>query len=179
MPSAQPTIIEHSHRITLQPLPTPLGPKDFLPILSSGVIAVATVVAVHRLTRRREREKGVFELQRSIVSTAQDLRTAVETGWTTTSAAKRKVAVADALWHLQRIGAMAEQMRRLSRGLRWLVIPRSLNLKGEVSELRDAITLGDFEDETRNAQPTQVPAARTAINNFVEKLEGSLYRWMA
>lgn len=156
-----------------------MGFKDFLPILSSAGIALATLMGVHLLTQRRERDKAVFELHRSAVELGKKLLETVEAGWTASSPSKRKEAVAETLWQLQRLGGMTEQTRRLSKRRKYLVFKHELNGAALVAQLRDAITLGDFEDESRGARPSEVRCIRDAIATFVEGLDAELYRWMA
>lgn len=49
---------------------------DFVPSLSSALVAVAVAFMVHRLTRKREKDKSVFELHRSLVDNVKEVREA-------------------------------------------------------------------------------------------------------
>lgn len=151
---------------------------DFIPSLSSAIVAVAVAVMVHRLTNRREKDKSVFELHRTLVDTAKEVRESASKGWTTSSKIKRESAILETRWQLQRVGAQANLIWRRSRSSRFMIWEHSVYLERRMAALRDSITLGDFADPTRNQRPSELTNVEHSISDFLDGLDAELLGWV-
>lgn len=151
---------------------------EFVPSLSSAIVAVAVAVMVHRLTRRREKDKSVFELHRTIIDTVKEVRTAANNGWTARSRAKRSAAIIETSWQLQRTGSQVNLLWRQSRSRSFLIWEHSIYLNDAMAALRDAITLDDFMDQTRAPRPSEQTNVERAVGTFLDCLDAELIGWV-
>jgi hypothetical protein len=73
---------------------------------------------------------------------------------------------------------MVGQMERLSKRRKMFFWSCAMNANTAMAALRDGITLGDFDDDTRNQRPSEVSHVRATITTFLEQLDQALYSWM-
>ncbi|WP_152434983.1 hypothetical protein [Erythrobacter sp. THAF29] len=151
---------------------------DFVPSLSSALVAVAVAFMVHRLTRKREKDKSVFELHRSLVDNVKEVREAATKGWTAKSKARREAAIQETRWQLQRTGVLANLIWRQSRNSSFVLWEHSIFLDMNMAALRDAITLDDFADTTRNERPSEIKNVERAVGTFLDSLDVELLGWV-
>lgn len=165
-------------QVTVQQPPKAHPLIDFVPSISSAIVAIAVAVMVHRLTRRRERDKSVFELHRNLIDTAKEVRAAANSGWTVASRTKREAAVAEARWQLQRVGAQANLLWKQSKISSVIFWEHSIFLRVEMAAFRDAITLDDFADSTRKQRPSEVTNVERAMGDFIDAVDAELLGWV-
>lgn len=140
-------------------------------------MALTVAFIVHRLTQRRERDKTVFELHKAVIDSARSVRQAAQLGWTAKSKAKREAAIVETRWQLQRTGALIQQMKKISTP-HWMSYSEPLDATSHMAHLRDAITLGDFEDPTRENRPTELSNVETAVATFLDGVDSALFAWI-
>lgn len=149
-----------------------------IPSLVTSLFAIVVAYLVHKLTRQREREKAVYDLHELLIDAVKEVRKAGALGWTTTSATERATGIHDLNWNLQRVGAQA-QLIHLQSGLsHWFFWEHRVRLTKFVSRLRDALTLGDFSNQNRSADPTQVQGVDDAIVIFMSSVDHELILWV-
>lgn len=151
---------------------------DYAPLVTSLLIAAASVYIVHQLTRQREKEKAVFDGYRRIKDELEQTRLSAIIRWTTKSAPKRKASISATLAGLQKVGGTVQQIRKLSTRRSIRSKQKQLCLSRQMARLRDDITLNDFDDEGIKHQPSKEKSVEDAIADFVIELDQKFLDWI-
>jgi hypothetical protein len=147
------------------------------PSLATSGVAILVAYLVHKLTRQREREKAVYDLHTLLIDAVNEVRKAAILGWSTQDLAEREAAIYDLNWNLRRAGAQAQLLYLQSRQSWLLLWEHEVSLQLPLSQLRDSLTLGDFSNPQRTADPTQINSVEEAIVDFTTLVDKSLIYW--
>ncbi len=160
--------------------------SDWLPALPSVAATLLAVVFVHQLTKRRDREKYLYELHSKIVNMADQAAEAAARGWNSPSGTKRSTAIAETKWRLQLLGAALARLRIISLGWR---IRRSFKGPGIVNveivmekpmyEFRQSLTGDPFEDPKRGIRKKEAVDCESAKGSFLLALDLQLRNWLS
>ena len=143
----------------------------YAPAIPGIIVALLGLWIAHRLSVRRDRRKEILELCEDVKSAVGEAEQASARAWLTARGPERLPAVHDAKSKLQMLGIMATDLhRRTMRGslgsLKCLFTdsPMSINVIGEIAQLRDIATADPFEDPRRslNRRPIDDIAAVAA-----------------
>lgn len=96
--------------------------------MAGPAVALIAIWAVHSLTKSRDREKAVFDLYKTVRDAVDGIKPIIVKAWEEQDPDVRRTAIAETMWRLQQIGALAERIRRQSRRWAWRGIstPRPL-----------------------------------------------------
>lgn len=152
---------------------------DWLSPMISLIVAGGTVLAVHRLTQSREKDKGVNELNWKVVDCLNELRGDFDAGLKEASPNGARL-VLEAQGKLQHIGGLVERMRIYSRyrvfWKPWIFY--QIGLTREMRILREALTGDEVAAVTkRNAAAVAIEVDQ-AILAFNTALSTCINRWI-
>ena len=154
-----------------------------VPTVGATLVAV---LAVHLLTRRRDREKYVFELYGKINDQCEKAAEAAIAGWTSPKKIDRTAGIAETKWRVHQLGMSLERLKTLSSRRKWSFTWRlyfredvSIVLREEVTQLRKAWTDDPFENPERRADVSKRQLIESEKGAFLSALDSKLHSWMS
>lgn len=155
------------------------------------VVAIAGFWVVHRLARRRDREKRVMDMSADAHELAGKAASAAIAGWTAGKGPKRKSQIDEAIHLFQILGSTVTRLRdataRVSRrkwlgacwearSLKLLGSKHTLELSSELSAFRKLAIQDPFGDPDRGPDHDRSADIRVELGNFVYALDQAITR---
>jgi hypothetical protein len=159
--------------------------NDWWPALPSVAATLLAVIFVHQLTKRRDREKYLYELHSKVVTMADEATSAAARGWSAKTGAERATAIAETKWRLQLLGAALARLRVISGGWRFrrswtgpAIVNVEITMEKQMSDFRHSLTIDPFEDPKRRSMPKEAVACEAAKGTFLLALDLKLRFWI-
>lgn len=171
---------EHSSFGSARPM------SDWWPAIPSVAATLLAVIFVHQLTKRRDREKYLYELHSTVVAMADEATSAASRAWTAKTGAGRLTAIAETKWRLQLLGAALARLRVISGGWRFrrswtgpAIVNIEIAMEKQMSDLRHELTGDPFEDPSRLSMTKEAVRCEAAKGSFLLALDLKLRFWIS
>jgi hypothetical protein len=167
------------------PAPPPKNWGELLaPSMPGFAAALFAILAVHRLTRSRDREKLVLDVDKQIVEQLGPLKEAAIAAWASPKCKDRASALAETIWRMQRVGASCARLTAISKRRRWswgapLGKVRMISTSAAVVGLRRSLTDDPFVDITQTASSAYAQRIEEAMGTFVAALDAEITDWVS
>lgn len=157
--------------------------NEWKPAIPSVLAALVSIVAVHKLTKGREREKAVYELYKTAAEHSNSAKTAALIAWSVRRGTERKRAIAETKWRIQQVGSTMNRLRLLSRRRRWrlklaLYACEEINMDNAMVAFRRSLTQDPLEDPERPATSAMKEDVERATGELLTALDTAFARWM-
>jgi hypothetical protein len=156
------------------------------PILSA-IVSIAAVIIVHRLTKRRDREKLVMDQFQRIMNQCDEVDRSAKDAWIASSGSGRDRAIAETYWRLQLLGQTIASLATISTYISywksgwWLPCPSKCKIDGSTSMIafRKELTSDPFDDRHRRKSALKTVVVEQASGRFRTEMGKKLDAWLS